>query len=819
VFNGLTEHALKKVQEIALAFSLVTATGCAVQPPQEPNISQAPQEITTSIDSELLTSGANKLDAGENLTPKEEATIINAVKHGEWENIVLNHSNIEKTESADKIILEAFKTGLKQRSPSINFILSNIDALKDNPGRQSVIDDIAKHYLNDVVRTCKSANEKDNPIKYELFKSALYEFADIDSESLSLRSSLFKDKPYAGDLANKIIEKDVPSVIQMHKHGLLDQNPHKEEILREKLYATVETSPGKFISRHSLFKDQPYHDELLEKAMTNVALQEPDHVIYNIESFLEKENGAKIIEAAFKQTPDNTLSYTNYKFLQDKTYKHEVINGAIDKLVQKNNHKELIANFPLIATENRKDIDAIADSINSDVTKYAIMAVRSFNEYHELPKNQRFALLSNLSPSQEFDLITKGRQEAFTSTYLNIVDDLANKLEKNGKNLTDILSESQKQEMATFLEAASAYNRIDTVIKLIPPQELEKTVKDIGEKAANAPELNYLVSMTEIMVSLKGNPQLRHSFESELKHQYENATSQEAKDRMGVAANIYAKSSDEISPDMKTFFSGMEHNQRYQVEKIVTIEQDKLTYKDGKNYQLMVFPSDDDDSKASFNHWKQEYKGKSGWKIEEKENHTHISNETGKTPVHIYANNPEKLDEGIAEIKNIVAAKQGGKQAEFQMFTGRGHSYHAETYLQLIDDKIKLVNLGSCGGAENVVKVKAKSPDAQVSATKETGKMAINDSMGFSQSQAIAQYSKITWKTEQEKLDKSPDQETANAYLLPHRNLPAIIIDKVQKLENTPENSPKVENIQGMSSASPIAYSAGNIKTTGIKLG
>jgi hypothetical protein len=150
------------------------------------------------------------------------------------------------------------------------------------------------------------------------------------------------------------------------------------------------------------------------------------------------------------------------------------------------------------------------------------------------------------------------------------------------------------------------------------------------------------------------------------------------------------------------------------------------------------------------------------------------STDSKGVPVRIYANKPDHHDDGLEAINRTVASTQGLGKPAFQVFIGRGHSYHADEYLPLITPDVKLVHLGSCGGFQNLSKVLKTSPSAQVISTQQTGSMYVNDPLLFSINESIRTTGTPNWIKQQKTLD-SLSSSNKDAYLLPHKNIPAMM--------------------------------------------
>ena len=225
---------------------------------------------------------------------------------------------------------------------------------------------------------------------------------------------------------------------------------------------------------------------------------------------------------------------------------------------------------------------------------------------------------------------------------------------------------------------------------------------------------------------------------------------------------------------MKSFFSGLSHNATYALPSMSHLSRQELVDNKGACNQLMVF-AEDADSKQSFANFHATYAGKTGWKMGDHETYICVRSADSKgIPVRIYANKPDHHDDGLEAINKAVAASQGRAKPDFQVFVGRGHSYHADEYLPLITKDMALVHLGSCGGFENLATVLKTSRTAQVISTQATGSMYVNDPLLFSINESIRTTGAVNWSAQQTALN-SIGSANKEAYLLPHKNIPAMM--------------------------------------------
>ncbi len=565
-----------------------------------------------------------------------------------------------------------------------------------------------------------------------------------------IHKNLLEDKPYKNDVFYKGFQSGSisdPKIVFDNRYDL-EALPiskiDKDNILYESFRSASVSDTRAFLSNESLFYDLP-GDKNEKKALTYKALNNsitslPGTILRNsytleLEGTSADKNKDKydILYKAFKGA-----AISDVMAIFDNA---EPVEGKPDEYILRGKpyEKEI---WQIVAREN------------------SLYMVQEFNENHGLP--ERFRTLKFLDPSEEFDLITKGREEAFSSTYLNIVGDMFKKL--GSRNLLEkgVLTETQMKRMNVFLEAASSHGMIDEVLKYIPADKLPGIIKNMAEDIKNNDDLSYPSTMVNMMLALKEGSKLRNLLEKEIEAQYKAATG-DVKDRFGVLSAAYGNHSKGCSQ----FFKDIAAEPRYEQPTIKDMKEAEITYKVGEGKdakyvcnQLMVFASDDD-SQKSYQNFLSTYENQPNWKIEHTETYTHIYNIDGNAKVNIYANKPAYHDKGLEDIKNKVD--------KFQIFIGRGHSYHSDDYIQQINPDMKLVYLGSCNGSKNLSAVLEKSPDAQVIYTTQTGSMYVNDPVWLNINNSIVDNRSIDWKEQKDKV-KDIKSENKDHYHFPHEN-------------------------------------------------
>ena len=765
---------------------------------------------------------------------------------------VLENSALFKGKNFENALVEA---ALRKMADRPEALLSNAPYLENKPYKDALLENafctLSERNPGAVLQWSKLLAGK--PYEAEMLEKA-FKDAAVNEPSLVLENVKLLDKKNYRDAvvetAFRTAAARQPEIV-LHFQGMLKETRYGDAVMQEAFEYLAAHQPRTVVEFAALLENKPYKIALLEKTAQTALDHEPRLVLDQAKNLDGSAHKEALVEAAFQKcaasNPFAVLEHAD--LLEGKSYKEDVLEksfraasasrnaqisdifesivevlqpGANKKthpldyayLLEGKSYKdEIIKN--IFATANIPTILKYqhlfaGQSYECDMWEKVMPAlseergvniiVRLFNEAHDAPNEKRFATLNHLNASQEFNILTIGRQEAYTSTYNSVLDDMLTKLKQNKQSLMDVIKPEQGERLAVFLEGAASYNRMEEVLRFIPQNKLASIVHSMAEHAANEPDLRYIATLSSMMISLTGNPAMRHMLEQEVKTHYDaaskkalTATTPEEKeeaakvrDKFGILASAYVKNGEAVSPDMKPFFLGMAANAKYSMPDVSGVPYQKLVDAKGVCNQLMVFSNDgesiaNNDGQHSFEHWKATYEGKAGWKTEDKGSYIEVSSTGGHVPVHIFANKPDSRDDGLAAINKELAARQGTATPSFQVFVGRGHSTHSHEYIPLINDQMHVIELGSCHGFGNLEKVLERSPNAQIIATQRTGSMYVNDPLLFHINESINKNGAITWSSEQQRLDGLSSSH-AHDYMLPDKDIPLIMLKRYKEL-------------------------------------
>jgi hypothetical protein len=300
------------------------------------------------------------------------------------------------------------------------------------------------------------------------------------------------------------------------------------------------------------------------------------------------------------------------------------------------------------------------------------------------------------------------------------------------------------------------------------------------------------------------DPELRGFFESLIKDNYENLSS-ENKVLYAMLASLYKG---KAVKEKEWFEKIAGDNKPPEVEMLRNAD---LFNENGQNIQVHLFYDDRPeeltkpntwDGHNSFKHFlakygiRADYDKKTGefspisakktdnFEFKDMGSFVYISvkDQRSGREIIVYANKPNKEIEGVRDITDLLHAHNQKPHVVVQ----RGHSYHIKkaTEYSLIAEA-ELVFIAGCGGFTSGVKISQKT-DAQIIATKQTGKMAINDDLLASINEYILSGRDINWDSFwQGKQYLAKAYPEFNYYIPPNKNKVSLLTRMYEKYKKT----------------------------------
>jgi hypothetical protein len=189
-----------------------------------------------------------------------------------------------------------------------------------------------------------------------------------------------------------------------------------------------------------------------------------------------------------------------------------------------------------------------------------------------------------------------------------------------------------------------------------------------------------------------------------------------------------------------------------------------------------VFFYGDKDGKGIYNGFQKMF-STANWKIDRSNPQWIVIKSIKGKPVSIYANAalPEETGEDEKAQKALCAYLEKNKL--FPTITiHRGHSYFANSTIELMAPSSKIVFMGSCGGFHLIDSILHKSEDAHIIASKQIGKTSINKPFFELLTEKLRNGNNIDWLPFWKEFKTKAGTEGFEDYIPPYKNLGAIFI-------------------------------------------
>jgi len=444
------------------------------------------------------------------------------------------------------------------------------------------------------------------------------------------------------------------------------------------------------------------------------------------------------------------------------------------------------------------------------ITPLLLYAVRDINDLHDESDSKRIEVIKDYPVELIYETIVLGNEEVFTSTFKILFDQaLIPKLKSHPEykgNGYELLNKLNFEGMRVFLRTCAQYDKLDRFLSTMTSVQQIEILEKFSENLdiTNRP-LAEAVTLGESFNILKGKTETLQILESKIKSEYERfeKSNPDTAKLYGLIASIHANAS--ISN--QSWFREMQ--KKYILPDLSQIESKELFNQKKLNIQQHFFYDDTMgeesspnkwDGHNSFRHFVEHYggrvqwnktgkniqvsgRGKDGWKIEDRGSYVLLKKtEKNGRRMEIYANKPDHEEDGTADIQN----KFEDMNLQSIVVVHRGHSYHVKKTIEKIPDIARIVNLGSCGGFNNITSVLERAPDAHILVTKGMGSMFVNDVLFKQINEQILSNRSLYWSTVWKKatrdfkLDKSVKGKKAaryfKNYVAPHQNIGTQII-------------------------------------------
>jgi hypothetical protein len=411
--------------------------------------------------------------------------------------------------------------------------------------------------------------------------------------------------------------------------------------------------------------------------------------------------------------------------------------------------------------------------------------IREINALHSVPNQAvRFRRLDGLTSQELYYLAVLGEDEIYTSSYVSGVYPRIWQRMANPRADSLIMS-VHGDYFRKFIKMAAGYNELNDFLGKMDKQNAETMMKAfvIGlEKPRKINDLEDAVDVADSYSSIMDkNKELAAFILNEVNVSYTKNV-QDNNKRGTVIYNLLRILFESADTTKKVDLSAL-----LGIPSIYGREYSTLTDDSSRVIQQVFFYGDEDkDGQLSYQSFMRNFRGKPGWRVDErKPEWTTITSTKGK-PVWIFANKPlYGEDDPDDKAQNKLIEYMQERNLTPTMVVHRGHSYHLATTLHKLPASARIVVLGSCGGYNNLNEVLTACPDAHIISSKQVGTMNVNDPILQAINDRLLVGLNIDWISMWRELKKKfpagDAKEKFDDYIPPYKNLGAIFIKAYRK--------------------------------------
>ena len=551
--------------------------------------------------------------------------------------------------------------------------------------------------------------------------------------------------------------------------------------------------PDKILQQLAPFAEEPFADSLLSlSAKYNPtalysAAQSPGSVLGKL--IQRSQNPAVITIGALTNT---TRALMYFPFLDDLISGKQNIN-SIKKYVGDNEHgydsvgyykllvQTEIEYFKRIATAQPDTPIAmfgpngLREMLQAKSIQHFINPINTLHNQANI--NIRMRATDPLSSVDLYFMMLMGEDEIYTSSYKHSFNRLLQRLGKNQK--TDSLMVAVHFDgFKKFIKMAANFNKLDTFLKLMPPERSQLLMKAFVGNLDKAHSLEDAVDVADAYSSINNKTLQQTILHHVMDYETEAIENNKEKAKLiyGLLKQIFLSADSSNHIDL---------TQTIGIPSVYSIDSKTVSDDSGRIIQQVFFYGDED-GKTYFPGFIGSFSTKE-WSVNIKPEWVEIKSLQGKK-IWIYANRPLNNDENLDD-SAILHLNQYLQQNELHpsVVVHRGHSYWFPRTLKMMPDNARIVIVGSCGGFKNINNILSFSPDAQIISTKEIGKGDINTPVLNCLNSNLLTGKPLVWKNMWNTLTKqfaTADADTKASwedYIPPYRNLGVIFIKAINK--------------------------------------
>ena len=399
--------------------------------------------------------------------------------------------------------------------------------------------------------------------------------------------------------------------------------------------------------------------------------------------------------------------------------------------------------------------------------------IKTINALHEEKDAVRFKVLNQLNAQELYYLVIAGERDMYTSSYVKGIFPLM--MQKCGNKSDSLLMSVSFDRFKKFVKIAAGYNTLSTFLSSFPDNDKAQTlmtafVNNLERSNGLEDGVDVADSYASIAESIKP---VADQMLYNVKLNYDKSIRANNKRGIVIYNLLY-----------KLFLSAdgsnkIDLSKEFGIPPVYSVSYSSLANDSTGKVVMQVFFYGDEDGKMNWNGFVPRF-ANGNWKKQDDTKYWLSFASTKGKPIVVYANKwmDDKRIEGETERAQASLAQYLEERSiEPTIVVHRGHSYYAPYTIEQIKPSAKVVLLGSCGGYNLIHNVIMRAPDAHIIASKQTGKMDINQPFINIMNEKLRTGQNLDWIPFWSEFKASAGKvEGFDDYIPPYKNLGVIFI-------------------------------------------
>jgi len=406
--------------------------------------------------------------------------------------------------------------------------------------------------------------------------------------------------------------------------------------------------------------------------------------------------------------------------------------------------------------------------------KAADVFVSTINGLHEKSDEVRFRCIQALSAEELYYLAVLTDGLIYTSSYTKGVYPLM--MKKASGRGDSLLMELHFDHYRKFISQAAAYNTLgDFLSSFASNSDADDLMRAFVSKLEKADGLEDGVDVADSYASIVETlPSRAAEMLKNVQLNYERNLGENNGEGIAIY-NILNKLF--LSADST---NKIDLTEELGIPPVYNVPFSTLT-NDSGTVVAQVFFYGDKDGKGIYNGFQKMF-ANGNWKIDRSNRQWTVIRSTRGKRVSIYANVPLPEETGEDEkAQKALCAYLEKNNLNPTITIHRGHSYFANSTIELMAPSSKIVFMGSCGGFHLIDIILHKSEDAHIIASKQIGKTSINKPFFDLLTEKLRNGNNIDWIPFWKEFKTKAGTEGFEDYIPPYKNLGAIFIKAYKK--------------------------------------